>query len=85
MVNHNHFLTPDTQLAAYLVSENFPLLGIQYEPRFNGKQRGIFIFNESPSLTDRVNAFNSGKATINLALYEHAKASLLDRVVRGLP
>ena len=86
MVNNvSTFLTPDTQLAAYLISENFPLLEISYEPRYNNRQRGIFVFTESPPLTEKVNAFNSGKATINLALYEHAKSSLLDRVVRGLP
>lgn len=81
----NSFLTPDTQLAAFLISENFPLLEISYEPRYNGKQRGIFVFAESPRLTEKVNQFNSGTALINLALYEHAKSSLLDRVVRGLP
>lgn len=80
------FLTPDTKLASYLVSENFPLLEIRYDPpRYNGKQRGIFVFTETPEVTERVNRFNSGTAIINLALYEHAQASLLDRVVRGLP
>ena len=78
------FLTPDTQLAAFLVSENFPLIEIRYEPR-NGRQRGIFVFSDNTNLTEKVNQFNSGRAIINLALYEHSKASLMDRVVRGLP
>lgn len=85
--NNNHeYLTADTQLAAYLVSEGFDVLIIQYAPTPNGKEQGTFVFDGSnPKLHLYVNQYNRGNAEVNLALYEHARSSLLDRVKRGLP
>ena len=83
--SNSEFLTSDTPLAAYLIQEGFELLIIQYETKQNGKQRATYIFQTSPQLKHNVSLYNRGEATINIALYEHAKNSLLDRVMRGLP
>ncbi len=84
--SHNsEFLTTDTPLAAYLIQEGFTLLIIQYEEKRNGKQRATFSFDDSSKLQDCVRLYNCGSATVNLALYEHAKSSLIDRIMRGLP
>ncbi len=85
--NNNHeYLTADTSLAAYLVSEGFNLLIIQYATAPSGREQGTFVFDGSdPKLQTCVNLYNRGNAKVNLALYEHARSSLLDRVKRGLP
>jgi len=85
LVESNEFLTSDTPLAAYLIQEGFDLIIIQYEEKRNGKQRATFVFNDANTLQDCVRLFNRGEAMINLALYEHAKSSLIDRIMRGLP
>ena len=86
MVESNgEYRTSDTSLAAYLVQDGYDLLIIEYEPRSNGKQRATFVFQETHQLRESVSLYNRGNATINLALYEHAKSSLLDRIMRGLP
>ena len=83
---NNEFLTSDTPLAAYLIQEGFTILIIQYEPKRNGKQRATFVFDSSdPKLHKCVSLYNRGEAMINLALYEHAKSSLIDRIMQGLP
>ncbi len=79
------FRTSDTPLAAYLVQDGCKLLLIEYEPWGNGKRRATFVFQDSAELQDKVTLFNRGEATINIALYEHAKSTLLDRIMRGLP
>ena len=43
-MNQIPFATSETDLAVYLIQSGFNLLGIQYEPRSNGRKRGIFIF-----------------------------------------
>ena len=82
---NSEFLTTDTPLSAYLIQEGFNLLIIQYELKHNGKQRATFVFENCPKLRECVSLYNRGNATINLALYEHAKSSLIDRIMRGLP
>lgn len=80
------YQTANTDLAAYLLSEGFPVIEIQYEPRSNGnKQRGLFIFDRTDKIIEKVNLYETGKATINLALFQHAKARLFDRLMGGLP
>ena len=86
MVNHEPFYsTANTELAAYLLSEGFPVLEIQYESNNGGKQRGVFVFDRTVDIINRVNLYETGKATINLALFKHAKDRLLDRVMGRLP
>lgn len=75
--------TSDTPLAAYLIQSGFPLLEIVYELRPSGKRQATFLFNDTTELQESVNAFNTGKAIINLVLYEHTKSSLIDRIMRG--
>lgn len=80
------YQTPNTDLAAYLLSEGFPIIEIQYEPRSNGnKERGIFVFDRTIKIMEKVNLYETGKATINLALYQHAKSRLFDRLMGRLP
>jgi hypothetical protein len=80
------YQTPNTDLSAYLLSEGFPVIEIQYEPRSNGnKERGIFVFDRTENLMGKVNLYETGKATINLALFQHAKARLFDRLMGRLP
>jgi hypothetical protein len=80
------YLTADTPLAAYLVTEGFNLIEITYDIKPNGRKRATYHFsNNDARLNQCVDLFNRSQATINLVLYEHAKASLLDRVMRGLP
>ncbi len=82
----DQYLTSDTPQAAYLVQAGFILLKILYEIRPSGKRQATFVFNASDSeLQKNVNLYNQGKAVINLALYEHIKSGLLDRIMRGLP
>lgn len=77
------FTTTDTPLAAYLIQAGFILLEIEYELKPNGKRQASFIFDNSAEIQERVNLYNRGEAVINLVLYEHAKGSLLDRIMRG--
>lgn len=80
----DRYLTSDTPLAAYLIQAGFPLLEILYEPKANGRQQASFAFASTPKLQSHIDLYNSGQATINLALYEHAKSTLLDRIMRGM-
>ena len=82
------FVTSETDLAVYLVQSGFTLLGIQYEPRSNGKKRGIFIFSSNPKIEDYKNLFTSRQASINISDLEEfrkIKSGLLDRVMQELP
>ncbi len=86
MVEEREFLTTETPLAAYLILEGFNLLHIDYDaPRANGKQKATFVFKDSPELQNLVNIYSRGDATANIARFEHAKSSLIDRIMRGLP
>jgi len=84
MTNGTH-QTTDTPQSAYLIQAGFTLLEIQYKSLPNGKRQATFIFSSTPELQASVNLYNQGKAVINLALYEHIKSGLLDRIMRGLP
>ena len=75
--------TTDTPLASYLIQSGFNLLKIQYEQKPNGKRQATFVFENSPKLLSHIDTYNRGKAKVNLALYEHTKSSLLDRIMRG--
>lgn len=84
-MNEIPFITSETDLAVYLIQSGFTLLGIQYEPRSNGKKRGFFIFEGDAKIEEYKNLFESGQASINLADFKETKSSLLDRVMKGLP
>lgn len=79
------YLTSDTKTAAYLVLKGFNLLGIQYEPRQNGKKRGFFIFEGNGEIQQEVNQFESGDVSLNFTEYQNTLSELIDRVVRELP
>ena len=80
------FRTTETPLAAYLITEGFDLLILEYAKLPSGKNQATFVFdNNTPKLKELVSLYNMGVATMNIALYEHAKARLIDRIMRGLP
>ena len=83
MKEKNHeYRTSETPLAAFLVSEGFQLLIIEYDNR----DRGTYVFDDiDPKLAELVSLYRQCKAMGNIAIYEHARNSLVDRVKRGLP
>lgn len=88
--NHNHtssdFPTTDTPLAAYLIQKGFNMIRIDFATLPNGKMQATFIFeNGSTELKEAVSLYNTGEATINIALYERAKSRLIDRIMRRQP
>ncbi len=88
MENINHEIPiSNTSLAAYLKSEGFELLIIEYRPtRFKGRQQGTFIFKaNNPKIHEYISAFNRCDATGNIVQYQMAREDLVDRVMRGLP
>lgn len=93
MAGNNHsFTTPDVPLTAYLIQQGYNLLTIEYpQIDYNSnnfpkrKKQAIFVFNNSPELQNHVNLYSRGEAVINLAIYEHTRASLLDRIKGELP
>ena len=81
----SNFCTTDTALAAYLVSEDFKLLHIDYAI---DNKRATFVFGNSrnnQALSDAVDAFYLLKAEGNIATYEAARRDLIRRIKRGLP
>jgi len=84
--NNHEFPTNDTSLAAYLVSEGFTLLIIEYSPSKRGRQQGTFIFDKTdPKLMEFVSNYRRAEAPGDIVRYEHARNDLIDRVKRGLP
>lgn len=77
--NHfdNHFFsTSDTPLAAYLISEGFELLRIDYEGF-----RAFFVFDGSDEILQRVvSDYNRAVALGNIVAYEKARKGLVARV-----
>ncbi len=86
IVDNSEFRTTETPLAAYLIQEGFNLVIIEYHTLPSGKNQATFIFeNDTHKLKECVSLYNRGEATINIALYEHSKSRLIDRIMRGLP
>ena len=82
------FTTSETDFAVYLIQSGFTLLGINYEPRSNGRKRGIFIFSPDSRIEELSQQFLSGKVSVNLNdldSFKIIKSGLLDRIMRGLP
>jgi hypothetical protein len=79
------FVTSETDLAVYLILSGLNLLEIQYEPRSNGRKRGIFVFQGNDKISDLKNLYESGQAFINMADWKTTKSALLDRLMKELP
>ena len=79
------FVTSETDLAVYLILSGLNLLEIQYEPRSNGRKRGIFVFQGNDKISDLKNLYESGQASINMADWKITKSALLDRLMKELP
>ena len=75
--------TNETPLAAYLIQAGFPLLEITYQIKPNGKRQATFLFTDTLELQNHITLFQSGKAIINLTLYERTKTSLIDLIMGG--
>lgn len=83
---NGEFPTNDTTLAAYLVSEGFNLLIIEYSPLKHGKTQGTYIFdNTDPKLMDYIHRYRRAEAPGDIIRYEHAHNDLINRIKRGLP
>ena len=82
------FTTSETDFAVYLIHSGFILLGINYEPRSDGRQRGIFVFNHDPHIEEYRILFKNNQASVNyndIDKLKKIKSNLLDRIMRGLP
>ena len=79
------FVTSETDLAVYLILSGLNLLEIQYEPRSNGRKRGIFVFQANDKTLDLKNLYDSGQASINMVDWKNTKSALLDRLMKELP
>lgn len=79
------FVTSETDLAVYLILSGINLLEIQYEPRQNGKKRGIFVFEYDPKIEECRHLYESGQASINMADFKQTKSKLFDRLMQELP
>lgn len=72
-----HYKTSDTTLASFLITENFPLLSIDYsQPRF------AFIFDDSEKLREAANNYISGNALTDPSAFSRVNKKLL-RVIRN--
>jgi hypothetical protein len=80
------YITPETNTATYLVLKGYKLLGIQYEPRPNGKKRGFFIFSGDDHIKETSDSFEKGESvSVNFVEFENKKSELLDRIKQELP
>ena len=75
--------TTETPLAAYLIQVGFPLTEITYQIKANGKRQATFLFNDTADLQNHITLFETGKAVINVALYDKTKTALLDLIMGG--
>lgn len=80
------YITPDTSLAAYLISIGFDLVRIQYDDtKRTNRPSGNFEFYQTSKLQLAVQNYYRTEAPGDIIKYEHAKKNLLDRIMRGLP
>lgn len=79
----DRYQTDETSLAAYLIQVDFPLLEISYQFKPSGKRQATYLFDDTPELLKHITLFDTGKAVVNLVLYEHTKSGLIDRIMRG--
>jgi hypothetical protein len=90
-MNELPFVTSETDLAVYLILLGFDKPRIQYEPRQNGRKRGIFIFsrihptNPDYDIDDFKNKYESGQAIMNISDFKEEKTLLMDRLMQEKP
>lgn len=76
MTQNAHYRTSDTALASYLVTENFPLLSIDYsQPRFE------FVFPMSAEIQELASKYLIGKARTDPVVFNKVNKKFL-RVIR---
>jgi len=66
-----HYSTPNTALAAYLLTEGFTLLSITTSPnpKVIGGIEAVFTFQDDPHLLDCVRLWQTGQAEGNLIVF----------------
>ena len=74
--SNTHFKTSDTALAAYLITEHFWVLSIDY-----GKPRYEYLFAMSEGIQESSNKYLSGNALTDPSSYSRIYRKLL-RVIR---
>ena len=80
------FITSETNTAVYLILKGYTLLGIQYEPRPNGRKRGFFIFSGDELIKATADSFEKNESvSVNFVDFENKKSELLDRIRQELP
>ena len=80
--------TSETDFAVHLIQSGFTLLGINYEPRSNGRKRGIFVFAYDSRIKELQTLYENNKITVKLCdmdAFKEIKSGLLDRVMNGRP
>ena len=77
MSDNNHYKTSDTALASYLITENYLLLSIDYEPI-----RYEFVFPMSEEIKEQSSKYLIGKARTEPAVFNKINKKLL-RIVRN--
>lgn len=89
MVNsdNNHFRTSDTPLAAYLISEGFTLIEIDYET--DPKRAFMHFALETPGTLKDIETkrqdFYSCKAVGNIVMFDEARRKLARMIRNQLP
>lgn len=75
------YRTSDTSLAAYLYTDGFQIIDIDYT-----NPRAEFLFkNDNPALSNAVRLYTIGKANVNASTYARLLKKLTKIVVRQSP
>ena len=75
------YRTSDTSLAAYLFTEGYQIIDIDYS-----NPRAEFVFkNNSPNLTESVRLYSIGKTSVDAATYARLHRKLTKIVVNQTP
>lgn len=82
MSENNHYSTPDTALASYLISEGYPTPTIEltHDFRFPDSIRAVFVFDSDPRIQDYIHQWQSGKAQGNLCVFHDINRKLVSLV-----
>lgn len=75
------YKTSDLYEAAYLVSQNLPLLGIE---KSNTSQRCFFVFDYSPDCRQAATDYWNRKGSVAPRAYTESIAYLKDRLFAGV-
>jgi len=78
---NNSYHTSDTSLAAYLYTEGFSIIDIDYS-----NPRAEFIFkNDSPQIKEAVRLYTIGKTQVDAATYARIHRKLTKIILRQTP